>query len=80
MVKLKYIDPTKRPMMFLKMTYYPNGVKLPNDKNELKVTDEEKRSLLKKKNGIHLCFEEVKKEKKKDEIKEVKEISGGDEL
>lgn len=67
MAKLRYID--MRPMYFPKgaLKFYPGGVVLPDKVNEIKVTDDEKRMLLKRKNGKLDCFEEIRERKQAEE-------------
>jgi len=77
MAKLKYID--YRKIRFPKLVNYKNGVYLPNEDNIIEVTEHEKNALLKRKNGINPCFEEVKKIKKKEaEPINIGEVDGGD--
>jgi len=70
MVELRYVD--HRKIFFPILDNYPNGLKLPNESNIVKVSDREKKSMLLKRNGKNPCFEEVKKERRK------KENNGGD--
>lgn len=66
MVELKYVDPTQQKRSFPILDYYPNGVKVPNEKNIIKVSDREVHSMLLKRNGRSPCFEIIEKRKKKD--------------
>ena len=54
---LKYVD--YRPMFFSNLKFYKGGLKLPSGENIVKCTDKEKIALLKMKNGIKNCFEEI---------------------
>ena len=67
MAKLRYVD--TRPMYFPRdaLKFYPGGVVLPDKVNEIKVTDDEKRMLLKRKNGKLDCFEEIRERKQAEE-------------
>jgi len=58
MKKLKYIDYRKLTIPYLK--FHKGGLSLPSGDNIINVTESEARSLLKKKNGINNCFEEIK--------------------
>ncbi len=68
--KLKYVD--KKKIFIPNLTYYREGIKLPFGDNIIEVTEKEKKSLLKIKNGNKNCFEEISKRKKsEDENKEI---------
>jgi hypothetical protein len=69
---LKYVD--HRKIFLPKLKFYPNGVSLPNDKNEIEVIEKEIKNLLNIKNGDKSCF--VVKETRR--IKEVlEEVNNG---
>ena len=70
MAKLRYVD--TRPMYFPKgaLKFYPGGVVLPDKSNEIKVTDDEKRMLMKRKNGKLDCFEEIRERAPKQQVEE----------
>ena len=57
MYKLKYIDYKKLSLPFLE--FYRHGVALPSGDNIIKVTENEKRRLMKMKNGHNPVWEEV---------------------
>ena len=60
-INIRYVD--RRPIYFPRLHFYPGGITLPNDTNELKVTDKEWKFLKLEKNGNNLCYEEIKKPK-----------------
>jgi len=62
MHKLKYVDYREFSFPFLK--HYRGGLLLPSGDNIIKVTDDEKRHLMKFKNGSRPVFEEVKSVRK----------------
>ena len=65
---ITYID--KRPIVIPYLTYYRNGVSLPNDKNEITVTGNEKKKLMKLLNGTKPCFEAKAVKKQVEKIEE----------
>jgi hypothetical protein len=65
---LKYIDHRQITIPYL--TYYPGGLTLPSGDNKIKVTESEKRSLLKKKNGNKDCFEIIRSKEVNDGSRE----------
>ena len=69
MAKLRYVD--TRPMYYPKgaLEFYPGGLILPGKENEIQVTDDEKRMLMKRKNGKLVCFEEIRERKQREEDK-----------
>ena len=70
MAKLRYVD--ARPMYFPKgaLKFYPGGLVLPDKVNEIIVTDDEKRMLMKRKNGTLSCFEEMRERAPKQQAEE----------
>jgi hypothetical protein len=54
---VKYVD--DRPIFIPCLTNYPGGITLPGKNNILKVTKGEKKNLMRIKNGINICFEDV---------------------
>ena len=75
MQQIKYIDHRKISIPQLK--FHKGGLTLPHGDNIVKVTDSEKRSLMKQHNGQKPCWEEVKPKRKPDIIK-VDEDENGD--
>jgi len=75
MHKLKYVD--VRPLYFPKgaLKFYPGGRVLPDKENEIKVTDDEKRMLLKRKNGKLNCFEEVRETRSRQKSEDTQEAN-----
>ena len=61
MVELEYIDFRKIWFPPNALKYYSAGFDLPNKSNMVKVTNEEKKQLLKRKNGKSFCFKEKNK-------------------
>lgn len=72
-IKVKYID--RRPIYFPRLHFYPGGLTLPNDNNEIKVTEKEWKTLKLQKNGNNFCYQEIKPKKVKEP--EIKEDSDG---
>jgi len=64
-IELEYLD--SRPIFIPRLAYYRDGVNIAEKGAVIKVTEREKRSLLKQLNGTFVCWEELKKEIK-DEI------------
>jgi hypothetical protein len=60
-IKIKYLD--KRPIYFPRLANYPGGLALPNDNNEIQVTEKEWKHLKQEKNGNKFCYEEIKPNK-----------------
>jgi hypothetical protein len=77
MSKLKYIDWRKITFPDKSLKNYPNGTTLPHGDNIIEVTEEEKSSLLKARNGNNPCWEEVRAPRKK--IEEENISTGEDE-
>lgn len=63
--QLEYVD--IRKIVIPKLKFYPNGIKLPKDDNKIFVSENEKNSLLKIKNGDKQCFKEIRERKVKEE-------------
>jgi hypothetical protein len=57
MGNLKYID--KKYIFIPYLKAFPDGVALPNENNIIKVTDSEKKNLLKQKNGNNPCWLDI---------------------
>ena len=72
--EIEYID--KRPIVVTELTYYRDVIKLPdkNGNNIIKVTENEKNSLLKLKNGNRQVFVEVKRYPKKEQHKKEEKV------
>ena len=62
-IKVKYVD--HRPMYFPRLFHYPGGLTVPNDRQEIKLTDKEWKHLKTEKNGDKFCYQEVKPKRKK---------------
>ncbi|MCP4648908.1 MAG: hypothetical protein GY853_02340 [PVC group bacterium] len=79
MHQLKYID--HRHINIPRLKLMRGGVGLPSGDNLIKVTESEKRHLLKMKNGNNPCFEEVRERKPRikniDETKDLMEEFDG---
>jgi hypothetical protein len=66
--ELKYVDTRQIFIPGGELEFYPNGLVLPGKVDKIKVTEKEKVSLMKRKNGNKNCFEEIKSVKDKTEI------------
>ena len=71
-ILVKYRD--KRPIYFPRLHFYPGGLTLPNETNEIKVTDKEWKHLKLEKNGDKFCYQEVKAKSK---IPKTSEVTDG---
>ena len=72
-IEIEYID--IRPIIIPRLKRYPDGVGLPKEGgNVIKVTETERRGLMRMRNGNSLCWKDVeKKTPRKTIIEEVEE-------